>query len=429
MKKTFKVVAMLLFVLVTSTFVFAQTSSTYTGTAGTLRDDADNFMDVRYYNEVDFSNFFVMTSLSLNKANLGFAKKFDNLYLGTYYNGTLWDGGSSTKTTTEDSVSSTKNFEGTHEFDLLVGFDNMALKLDTTFDFNDTYTAQDKDTKETEKDSISSFYLTWGGLSIPVEKGNFKPWTRIGLYLSDKTEKTVQTSGDSTYTLTDKSGNLNLLSITLASDFESGDKDSFFSVAGLAYSFNTAVGANGIIAKATDGTDTETMERADYVYILNYIDPYYRFEYKVSDKFKFGGKVSAFATISSSYAGYTYPSDNKPEADAIPKLPKTTITEIESSLGFGMQYKLKPNFAINAGLYAVLPTFESTKTVTPVGDSTSITVESEVSSSFSSTLYTGFVLDINENCALDAYMNIGRTPSFLNSVLGGSLSLGFKYKM
>ena len=30
---------------------------------------------------------------------------------------------------------------------------------------------------------------------------------------------------------------------------------------------------------------------------------------------------------------------------------------------------------------------------------------------------------------LDAYINIGRTPSFLNSVLGGSLSLGFKYKM
>ena len=60
MKKTLKVVASLLLVLVTSTFVFAQVSNTNFATAYTLRDDADNFMDVRYYNEVDFSNFFVL---------------------------------------------------------------------------------------------------------------------------------------------------------------------------------------------------------------------------------------------------------------------------------------------------------------------------------------------------------------------------------
>ena len=106
----------------------------------------------------------------------------------------------------------------------------------------------------------------------------------------------------------------------------------------------------------------------------------------------------------------------------------STTTEITSNLGLGMQYILKPNFAMNVGLYAVLPEFNSTKTVTPVGDSKSTTVTSGVDTSFSSSLRTGFVWDINENCALDAYTNIGLTPSFLDSVLGGSLSLGFKYK-
>ena len=91
MKKTFKLVAMLLLVLVTSTFVFAQTSRTYYGTAGTLRDEADNFMDVRYFNEVDFSNFWAWTNISSSFVNLGFAKKADELYIGAYYAGFLWD--------------------------------------------------------------------------------------------------------------------------------------------------------------------------------------------------------------------------------------------------------------------------------------------------------------------------------------------------
>ena len=39
-----------------------------------------------------------------------------------------------------------------------------------------------------------------------------------------------------------------------------------------------------------------------------------------------------------------------------------------------------------------------------------------------------FVWDINENCALDASLDIGLHPSFLSSILDGSLYLGFKYK-
>jgi hypothetical protein len=40
----------------------------------------------------------------------------------------------------------------------------------------------------------------------------------------------------------------------------------------------------------------------------------------------------------------------------------------------------------------------------------------------------GFVWDINENCALDTALSIGINPSFLSSILDGSLFVGFKYK-
>ena len=72
----------------------------------------------------------------------------------------------------------------------------------------------------------------------------------------------------------------------------------------------------------------------------------------------------------------------------------------------------------------MLPAFSNTKTI-EAGNST----VTKTTDSFASSLTAGFVWDINENCALDAYINLSDTPSFLNGVLGGSLHLGFKYKM
>ena len=429
MKKTFKIVALLVFVLVTSTFVFAQASNTLNGSAGTLRDDADNFMDVRYYNEVDFSNFFVWTNLSASSATLGYAKKFDNLYLGTYYNGSLWNGSSSTKTTTSDSTSLSKTVKGTHYFDLLFGFSGMALKFDTYFNTNNSVTESTNYITD-KKNSNSVLGLTFGGFSISSEKLNIKPWARVGFSILDQTEysKVEVNIVDSTITTTetDKSSNLNLFSVKLAADFESGDKYSFFSVFGLAYTLNTAVGANGIIYESVTGTETTTVEREGLKYNASIIAPSYRFEYNASENLKLAGRVRVNADITTVCGGNTYITGAKPEE--MEALTVSTTTEITSNLGLGMQYILKPNFAMNVGLYAVLPEFNSTKTVTPVGDSKSTTVTSGVDTSFSSSLRTGFVWDINENCALDAYTNIGLTPSFLDSVLGGSLSLGFKYK-
>ena len=101
------------------------------------------------------------------------------------------------------------------------------------------------------------------------------------------------------------------------------------------------------------------------------------------------------------------------------------MLNVDSEIDFGMQYKLKENFAMNVGLRAVLPSFDYEKEINGLTAVTTVTTKTDT---FSSYLRTGFVWDINENCALDASMSIGTTPSFLSSVLDGTLSLGFKYK-
>ena len=426
MKKTFKVVAILLLVLVTSTFVFAQTSRTYYGTAGTLRDEADNFMDVRYFNEVDFSNFWAWTNISSSYANLGFAKKFDELYLGAYYAGSLWN--SIDNSESSGSIVDVNNSAVlSNEFDLLFGFSGMAIKLDTYFNTNNTST---EDTTTVTDTHASNYYfgLTWGGLSVPAEKFNLRPWAKVGLNFIDKygySKTTIEALGITTTTTShDKSGNYNYLTVILGSDFEWGDKEALFSVAGFEYLFGSRLGLNGALTTVETNVDgVSTTDTTNYVgksYIKNTITPYYRFEYKASDNLKFGGKATVKVDMTTSSTGYSY-SDTPVSTEVT----LTKITNVNSEIDFGMQYKLKQNFAMNVGYMAVLPSFEHEKEINGL---TSVTTVTTNTNSFSSYLRTGFVWDINENCALDASMSIGTTPSFLSSILDGNLTLGFKYK-
>lgn len=428
MKKTFKVVASLLLVLITSTFVFAQTSGTFQGTAGTLRDDADYFMDVRYFNEVDFSNFFAWTNISSSSANLGYAKKFDELYLGAYYAGSLWydfEKNEEEEIGSGDRLDSEKTVTGEHYFDLLFGLPEVAIKLDTYFDLNDTVTLGYKDTtKETYKNSTYGIDLTLGGISVPYENVDFKPWGCLGFKMYDNTFIYEENNDGDIYTTNDKRNSKNSFIMTLASDIEWGDKDGFFSVAGLGYTLDTAIGLNDVVRESNDSDEPKEI-KAGAKDTINKINSYYRFEYTASEKVRFGGRVEIDFEFNTYCDGDTYYSgDTTPNVNDLDVKSTTNITSV---LAFGMQYKLKPEFAMNVGFGADLPTFESTKTVNVTGDS--MVVYSKVKSSFAPYLMAGFVWDINENCALDAYMNIGTTPKFWDSVLNGSLSLGFKYKI
>lgn len=427
MKKTFKIVASLLLVLVTSTFVFAQVSNTFSATGGTLRDDADNFMDVRYFNDVDFSNFFATTRLSFDYANLGFAKKFNDLYLGAYYAGLLWNAFEITENeqiSTGEIATYNKTVTGDHEFDLLLGFSGMAFKLDTMFYFDNNVVMVGDTSKTTTKNSFSDFALTWGGLSIPAGNANLRPWATLGFQMNDRAVvQEYNIDGEITIN-TDKTDSRNHFLMTLASDIEWGDKDGFFSVAGLGYTLYTAVGLNDVVNE-TNNADDPKLLRVGAKDSSSIIDSYYRFEYTASDKVKFGGRVWVSFNFNTYCDGDTYYSgDDVPHVD---DFTVTSTTMIYSGLGFGMQYKLKPEFAMNLGFYATLPTFESEKNVNKTLDSMSVT--SGVYSDFNPYLMAGFVWDINENCALDASMSLMLEPRFWSDVLDGQLSLGFKYKI
>jgi hypothetical protein len=226
------------------------------------------------------------------------------------------------------------------------------------------------------------------------------------------------------YTTNDKRNSKNSFIMTLASDIEWGDKDGFFSVAGLGYTLDTAIGLNDVVRESNDSDEPKEI-KAGAKDTINKINSYYRFEYTASEKVRFGGRVEIDFEFNTYCDGDTYYSgDTTPNVNDLDVKSTTNITSV---LAFGMQYKLKPEFAMNVGFGADLPTFESTKTVNVTGDS--MVVYSKVKSSFAPYLMAGFVWDINENCALDASLDIGTTPKFWDSVLNGSLSLGFKYKI
>lgn len=423
MKKILKIVASLLLVLVTSTFLFAQVSNTYDSTAGTLRDDADNFMDLRYFNEVDFSNFFVWTDLSADSIDLGFAKKVKDVYIGAYYNGYLWDTSLSEEITNlnnNELNSFLKEVSFENYLDLLFGFNGMGLKLSTGFDI---YEDQEVTTTSSEKNKNSSYFfdLGWGGLSIPVDKFTIYPHVMVGYSFNDETNISSNKIGDTVYTRTDISSNLGILSFNFGADMAWGDKAGFYSETGLDYSLGIGIMPKDRILEDT-GTN-EIQNRVGGVLAINYFTPYYRFEYSASEQVKFGGKIQSEllllkytdGTITTSADGMTSDIDINDIYN---------ITSVEHYIDFGMQYQVKPAFAINFGFSFNIPSVIFVKVI-----STDTVTRGHDTGYFSSSLSTGFVWDINEKCALDANLNISVSPSILNDILNNSMSLGFKYKM
>jgi len=97
MKKLFLIA---LIISVTAGIVFAQvdvpgnalTSPQSTATSGRIRSTADNFIRADSYSDVKFDKFYAMLGYqnAPNTANLGFATKAGDLYIGTYYGGTFW---------------------------------------------------------------------------------------------------------------------------------------------------------------------------------------------------------------------------------------------------------------------------------------------------------------------------------------------------
>jgi hypothetical protein len=95
-----RLILIALIVSVTAGIVFAQvdvpgnalTSPQSAATSGRLRSTADNFIRADAYSDVKFDKFYTMMGYqnAPNIANLGFAARAGNVYIGTYYGGTFW---------------------------------------------------------------------------------------------------------------------------------------------------------------------------------------------------------------------------------------------------------------------------------------------------------------------------------------------------
>jgi len=70
----------------------AQSSNQSTATAGVFGTDADSFMDVNYYGDVEFNKWFGYLG---SGPSLGYATKFGDIYLGGYYTGNIFRSGTS----------------------------------------------------------------------------------------------------------------------------------------------------------------------------------------------------------------------------------------------------------------------------------------------------------------------------------------------
>jgi hypothetical protein len=99
MSKSFKVAAL---VAVTAMFlaapvfvqpVYAQESNTSKATAGVFTSDVDDSQDVHFYTGVEFDKWFGFIgyggSVTTNPVSLGYATRFGDLYLGTWYSGNV----------------------------------------------------------------------------------------------------------------------------------------------------------------------------------------------------------------------------------------------------------------------------------------------------------------------------------------------------
>jgi len=95
-----RLILIALIISVSAGIVFAQvdvpgnafTSPQSTATSGRLRSSADNFIRADAYSGLKFDKFYAMMGYqnAPNQANLGFATKAGDLYIGAYYGGTFW---------------------------------------------------------------------------------------------------------------------------------------------------------------------------------------------------------------------------------------------------------------------------------------------------------------------------------------------------
>lgn len=343
----------------------AQQSITNEKTAGVFKTDVDKYMNVTDYGSVGFEKSFGFVCLENGFLNLGYAKNFGGLYLGTYYYGlilqqptaTITDTVTttptvvnntivSTKTETENKVTSDPGFTTDNNAEVLLGIAGMGIKLGvaeyittnvqprlratgatystTVLSSVTTDTADDSVIKEeyTNTSKVSGFlwpYLSWG-MNIPLGGMTVKANAGAALtysldsetYTFDKT-KTVARATPIGFTAVHEEYNKNKSyftpSIDISAALESNPRDGAQSKFGVSYNFDMGLYGDGLktqtkttettlnntnkVTKVTDKIVTDSKSS-----MTNSIIPSYSYTKDLGEKFSVGLQTSVDCNIS-----------------------------------------------------------------------------------------------------------------------------------
>lgn len=284
----------------------------YYATAGTIEDDAYNFMNVLSWSKLDFNKFYAKTSIkSDSSGNLGFATHInDNSTLMLSWDGTLW------------TDSKMYNY-----FAALYGIGKLGVSVALNYDKYTTYSDQ------------------------PIK---YSPYIEVGYNLTDKIDLygsfnfAFVKSQDDTLNRTVTETNPTVIA---SAQYKLNDSNNFTSTAGAYY--------RGAFTNTKDSSST-----LDYTTNTNAstngLYAYYKLNWKPIDNFTYGMYFTPYVTFTNSKATTTTGSSSTSTSS-------NTVTTLNFRLRNGFSANLTQKLILNGGIYTTIPsfTFEKDKDVTP----------------------------------------------------------------
>jgi hypothetical protein len=343
--KVLKIAALICAAAFSVSSVFA--SGLYEGTAGTLTNDADNYIDVNNWQKVKVQNLFSQTTIQTSNLDFGLAKMFGKNYMALSYSGNLW--------TADDS---------TNQLSFLFGTGNMGFKAGMQWNV-DTGT-----TNTTTTTIVPS--VQWG---LNFNTGKL-PAALDVFVLCAFTNENIDTTTDGKSGSIEKSGATDPqfganLQLTL-SETKSVSQFAKFGLYSIINNTNsssyTTYDASGDVVDTTSYTTSgSTFGTVEQIFAQ------YKILVKLDDSFTYCGKF----TVPFTFATYNSNSD-------------ANSTEIDFVLRNGIQgYIVPKKFALNGGLYTQIPSIILRK-------------DNSSSGTFANTLYCGFTWNLSPAFTLEA---------------------------
>ncbi len=386
------------------------TSNTNTSSKTLFSTDVDDFMDVNSWQGVSeqTQKLFAFTGFYSNRLQFGFAKNFNDLYTGLYFNG-AFSQLAVTKGDSGDTLDFGKsNTTGGFDIALLFGKGDLGVKIGGTV--APEVENSETDTETTKKDNSVYELFTSLGYNTELFGLPAAPYVTVGYYFGKHYTET-KTAGIKTETYT--ATNYDTAFIEAGSGFDLGESD------GLSRSFSIAL-ADYLRFYPDDLSKVAgtVVSKQDRTFNTTSLTPKYTIKYAVDDSLSLGLKASL---------PVSFEIDKEKEAD------KSELTfAITPNLYTGLQYLATEKLTLNGGVSVSLNNLFSFVHKT-AGDNSDNTFKI-FSDSLWVSLSTGFSYAFRPGVVLDTTYNIisstaGSYTTSLDSIWNTSLGLQLSIRL